>query len=445
VVLGSWLLTIYVTWSPWHFAGQNFGLALMTLRRRGVVIDAPFKRMLYASFVLSFLLATIPLHMSGSNVVFAQGTSDGGNAFRVLRAGISPDFALWAAAALALAYLATLTATGLALVRRVPRVPLADCAPAALIIVTQALWFAVPAYGVASGRWSDLGLAFAAIWISGAHAIQYLWVTSYYAKQRGDAKGSASFLTRALLVGSLIALPQLLFVPGLLGSYVEKAGSVAVLAFSVINLHHFLLDGAIWKLRDGRVARVLLGDDGGDEDEEDGTAGRRISPLRVALLALGAVCLLHPFYLYWQLSIATTSEGIELERVERAAERLAFLGVKKAPVLANVGWHRERAGDRAGAVEAYRDALALAPGDVAVAVRTIGLLLHAGEKGRALEVGRALVVQTGHRDSGALRALALAASGAGRADIERGASELAEQLDAGGAPPARATSSSRGP
>jgi tetratricopeptide (TPR) repeat protein len=26
----------------------------------------------------------------------------------------------------------------------------------------------------------------------------------------------------------------------------------------VVNLHHFVLDGAIWKLRDGRVARVLL-------------------------------------------------------------------------------------------------------------------------------------------------------------------------------------------
>src|SRR5262249_9773142 len=28
--------------------------------------------------------------------------------------------------------------------------------------------------------------------------------------------------------------------------------------FAVVNLHHFVLDGAIWKLRDGRVARVLL-------------------------------------------------------------------------------------------------------------------------------------------------------------------------------------------
>src|SRR6202034_4761608 len=27
---------------------------------------------------------------------------------------------------------------------------------------------------------------------------------------------------------------------------------------ALINIHHFILDGAIWKLRDGRIAAVLL-------------------------------------------------------------------------------------------------------------------------------------------------------------------------------------------
>jgi len=57
VWLASALITIYLTWSPWHFAGQNYGLALMFLRRRGVEVDALAKRFFYLSFVLSAVLA----------------------------------------------------------------------------------------------------------------------------------------------------------------------------------------------------------------------------------------------------------------------------------------------------------------------------------------------------------------------------------------------------
>ena len=29
---GSWVITLYLTWSPWHYAGQNFGVAMTFLR-----------------------------------------------------------------------------------------------------------------------------------------------------------------------------------------------------------------------------------------------------------------------------------------------------------------------------------------------------------------------------------------------------------------------------
>ena len=34
------LFTLYLTWSPWHYTGQNYGIAVMFLRRRGVERDA---------------------------------------------------------------------------------------------------------------------------------------------------------------------------------------------------------------------------------------------------------------------------------------------------------------------------------------------------------------------------------------------------------------------
>ncbi len=32
LALLAWLFTVYVTWSPWHYTGQNFGLSMMFLR-----------------------------------------------------------------------------------------------------------------------------------------------------------------------------------------------------------------------------------------------------------------------------------------------------------------------------------------------------------------------------------------------------------------------------
>ena len=41
---------------------------------------------------------------------------------------------------------------------------------------------------------------------------------------------------------------------------------------ALVNLHHFILDGAIWKLRDGRIARLLLGRNPPDGAAETATA-----------------------------------------------------------------------------------------------------------------------------------------------------------------------------
>ena len=44
--LGSVLATVYLSWSSWHYTGQNYGIAVMFLRRRGVDLDRTSQRML---------------------------------------------------------------------------------------------------------------------------------------------------------------------------------------------------------------------------------------------------------------------------------------------------------------------------------------------------------------------------------------------------------------
>ena len=41
--VGAIMVTVYLTWSPWHYTGQNYGLAVMFLRRRGVSVEPGVK------------------------------------------------------------------------------------------------------------------------------------------------------------------------------------------------------------------------------------------------------------------------------------------------------------------------------------------------------------------------------------------------------------------
>ncbi|MCB0219239.1 MAG: hypothetical protein KDH09_06045, partial [Chrysiogenetes bacterium] len=68
--VGSLLLTTYLCWSPWHYTLQNYGIALMFLRRRGIETDQRARRLLYASFILSFALTMIVLHGQAAGGIY---------------------------------------------------------------------------------------------------------------------------------------------------------------------------------------------------------------------------------------------------------------------------------------------------------------------------------------------------------------------------------------
>ncbi|HEY7543416.1 MAG TPA: hypothetical protein VID27_00955, partial [Blastocatellia bacterium] len=125
---------------------------------------------------------------------------------------------------------------------------------------TQFLWFVLPTvlqlgYGadIPQARYSTGVLAF-------MHSAQYLWITSYYAKREALASTEGRWRPASyfaiLIVGGIA-----LFVPGPWAvSYIFKydfAMSFLIFA-SLVNIHHFILDGAIWKLRDSRIASLLI-------------------------------------------------------------------------------------------------------------------------------------------------------------------------------------------
>jgi tetratricopeptide (TPR) repeat protein len=131
--------------------------------------------------------------------------------------------------------------------------------PTMVLFGTQFLWFVAP-LALEIGTRSRLPQTLYSSGILAVmHAAQYMWITSYYTRRETEASGRRwrpLFYFPALIVGGIA-----LFIPGpWLVSYVFKFDFTAsfVIFTSLVNIHHFLLDGALWKLRDGRIAALLL-------------------------------------------------------------------------------------------------------------------------------------------------------------------------------------------
>ena len=240
-----WIFTLYLTASPWHYTGQNYGLFMMFARRAGAKPEAWERRALHTAFLLSYLVLLLTLHTgpSGDRLFISLN----------IPAAISTP----AQIALALAFVGC---AGLGLFRLTSQIGFRRMIPSLTLFSTQCLWFLVPAllsylkhFQVPQSRYST-GI-FAVM-----HSAQYLWITSYYAKREASTspnKPWRPFAYFTILVVGGIAL----FVPGpWLASLVFHSDFTRsfLLFTALVNIHHFILDGAIWKLRDGRIAALLV-------------------------------------------------------------------------------------------------------------------------------------------------------------------------------------------
>ena len=243
-----WIFTVYLTWSPWHYSGQNYGLFMMFARRTGAQPDKSTRQALYGAFVASYLILFLGFHTGKSaDPLFVS-------------LGIPAVVSRWEQVILGMAFV-VLSAYGLMKLAR--QTGWRKLIPALTLYSSQFLWFLLPAaisflrrIDVPQNRYSTGVLAV-------MHSAQYLWITSYYARREaGDEAGEKGHRWRPLAYfGVLIVGGIALFVPGpwLASRAFHHDFSTSFLIFtSLVNIHHFILDGAIWKLRDGRIAALLL-------------------------------------------------------------------------------------------------------------------------------------------------------------------------------------------
>ena len=359
LALGSAMITLYLTWSPWHYTGQNYGLAVMFLRRRGVAFSPATKRVLYASFGLSYALVFLSLHRGGQPLGRSYGAGDfSGTPFYFIHLGI--PLALWQVAfgVLGVAYVAV---TVWAFARLLRNASFADLLPVAALSLAQALWFGIP-NGWVWWRGDDLAndsVSWFFVWAVLGHSIQYLWITTYYAVGREGGRARWGYLWAVLGAGSAVwALPALLFAPSAFGALPYSMGLLLMIA-AAVNLQHFILDGAIWKLRDSRVGRVLLAqpsDEALESPREDSRwlrwAGGAAAAFFVAISLFGGLA---------QFDFGRAMRGQDLRAARAAGDRLEAIG-RISPVFYEVDAQlAASSGDLNGALSGYRASLALHP------------------------------------------------------------------------------------
>jgi hypothetical protein len=239
-VLGRNLTALYLTWSPYHYAAQTYGIAVMYAMRSGAKLEQKDKTLIWWVCLLPFVFALL-------------NGSEGGLAWLV-----SPQ---WLASQPLISSLhrGMLTLVGIGTLGlpvllfwqlhrlRGKNVPLI----VVVLQITNGIWWLTVDY--LSAFW----------WSAIFHSIQYMIiVVVQHSKERmakpNPALGAlhrpafhmaAFYAASFVLAGFLFFLVPMAYVP--LGF--TLAQSVLMMTV-IINLHHFIVDGFIWRTKPARSA-----------------------------------------------------------------------------------------------------------------------------------------------------------------------------------------------
>jgi hypothetical protein len=234
--LGASLTTLYLTWSPYHYGAQAYGLALMYAYRSGCTLEGREKQIVRAACLAPFLAQVIAGPGLGVDWLLVHTAAPDWPWLRVQAAtGLS-----WAPIVLML-----ILFSRAAIARRATLPLISVCT-----VISNAVWLI----------WLPSIEAFAYATIF--HAVQYLAiVTIFHVKSRPAVAGSGSrwahhaggFYLRCVALGyvlfQLVPLAYLLLGFGLAES--------ALVVITIINLHHFIVDAYVWKLRQDSNYKVV--------------------------------------------------------------------------------------------------------------------------------------------------------------------------------------------
>jgi hypothetical protein len=248
--MAPWLVRLFLLWSPYHFSGQSLGISMIYARRAGLRLD-PWERLAFSGFIFGTFLYQTSSAESGTAQLQFYGINYSPLG---LPTWLAAGFRIWIILCAAL-----LIAWVLKIRYREGRWP-----PAIVLLPagTQFVWFVLGA-----------GLPSFNEFVPFFHGLQYMlvaWLVQLKERQErqerwepGGRNPSPRFVINESLRWYLINLLGGVALFWLL----PRAGQVAgfSLAFSTailiaaVQIHHFFVDGVIWKIRNPRVALPVMG------------------------------------------------------------------------------------------------------------------------------------------------------------------------------------------
>ncbi len=395
-----WVFTLYICWSPWHYTGQNFGLLMMFARRAGAQVTPGERQWLHAAFWASYLMLLASFETGGSNDPLILSLGLPAKLTLPMRVGLGAAFAAF---------------SFLAFRPIVRRTSLRAMAAPLTLVVTQFLWFVLPTLlelrasaQIPQTRYSSGILAV-------LHSAQYIWITSYYQQREARAAGQSGWRLAGYFL-TLVAGGIALFIPGpwLVSFLFHFDFTTSFLIFTaVVNIHHFILDGALWKLRDSRIANLLIDRSSDERGTEEHSAGRtrgfagRLFQTHAFRVALAAVLFL------WggldQIHFALGTDEGNLASLSRASRMNPY----DSALEARIASAETKAGRRGEAVAALSRAIAISPHNAALQHACARAMLEDGRYADAYEHYRKML-EIFPRDTDALVNIGVLAAQLGR-------------------------------
>jgi tetratricopeptide (TPR) repeat protein len=414
--LFPWVFTLYICWSPWHYTGQNYGLLMMFARRSGADVTPGECRSIRGAFVASYLMLLASFETGGSTdpLIFSLG--------------LAAKYTLPARLLLAAAF-AVFAFFGFR--RLIQRTGARALAAPLTLALTQFIWFVVPTllelhaqYQIPQTRYSSGILAV-------LHSAQYIWITSYYQQREARAAGQSGWRMTGYFL-TLVAGGIALFIPGpwIVSRALHYDFTTSFLIFTaVVNIHHFILDGALWKLRDSRISAMLIDRGGQTQERREKSAsaarpglGRRVfssSAFRILLVAL--------LFLWGgmdQIRFALGTHEGNLSALTSAVRMNPYDSV----VQARVASAQTQAGDREAAIAAIERAVAINPYDAGLQQACARAMIEDGRYEDAY-ARYAKMLELVPRDPNALINYGLLAARLGHADEAMDSWEKAVTVD----------------
>jgi hypothetical protein len=223
---GRYFFALYFLWSPFHYSAQAYGLSVMYAYRSGTTL-APMDRTLIRWTCLLPFFWTLLQPQGGLGLVLPAGFFTG----FPLRAALSQTLTVLSLAVPIVAFVWLRS-------RRSITLPVISL----VVIFSNAIWWT-------AFNWFD-----AFIWATVFHGLQYLAIVLVFHIKDQERLGlsahgrlyhAACFYGTCLVLGFVLFQnwPQLYWLAG------YDIGRATLLVVAVINIHHFVVDAFIWKLR----------------------------------------------------------------------------------------------------------------------------------------------------------------------------------------------------